>query len=72
MVTDNGGEGGFFAANAEGRLVCFDGEDWWALLPTGLWCVGGERSSFVVINEPAAVKSECRRSARARTSSIHA
>ncbi len=52
VVIDNGGGDGFFAVNARGRLVCHDDQDWWALLPTGLWCVGAERSNFVVLRQP--------------------
>jgi len=53
VVIDNGGSDGFFAVNARGRLVRKDDHDWWALLPTGLWCVGREHSNFVVLRKPA-------------------
>lgn len=47
-ITDNGGEEKFFSLNDRGVLAFFDGDDWWAYLPTGLWCVGKAGRNFKV------------------------
>ena len=59
VIVGNGGGDEFFANATLGLLAFFDNEDWWAFLPTGLWCVGVAGRDFRVIRSASAAPATC-------------